>query len=191
MVRLEELCSPLPTLIQLIMHFRVLFRPAIQGLGWVIWTRMTAEKNGGSACQCVCSPSTWDGNEFWEISFLKISRVRGSHLLGNLSLYYETIMCYGYISDKENQRCCQIVSAEVFQHIRSSLCSSWLWLVFVSWLGHWGNSSCAAADWGMGGEDWGTSRPTLACVCRVWWSHRQLEPLMVLASQVKLSTLPK
>lgn len=95
----------------------------------------------------VCSMSTWDEDEFWEIFALKIGWVLGSHLLGNLSLYYETITCCDYISDKGNQRCCQIVSAEVFQHRRSSLCSSWLWLVFVTWLGHQDNSSCAIAHW--------------------------------------------
>lgn len=128
-VRFEKLCSPLPTLMR---GVTVPLRPAIQGLDWVIWTRMTTEKHSGGACQCVCSMSTWDGNEFREISLLKIGRAHGSHLLGNLSLYYETIMCYDYISDKGNQHCWQIVSAEVFQHRRSSLCSSWLWLVFVS-----------------------------------------------------------
>lgn len=187
-VRFAELCSPLPTLIQLIGHVTVLLRPAVRGLGWVTWTRTVAEKRGGGDCRCVCSMSTWDGNEFWEISFLKIGRARGSHLLGNSSLYYETIMCYDYISDKENQCCCQIVSAEVFQHRRSSLCSSWLWLVFVSWLGHWDDSSCGVAHWRMGGEDWGMSSPALACVCTACWSRGQSDSIMVLASQVKLSS---
>ena len=57
-VRSEELCSPFPTLIQLIGHVVVLLRPAIQGLSWVIWTRIKAEKHGGGDCQCVCSMST-------------------------------------------------------------------------------------------------------------------------------------
>lgn len=132
-VRFEELCSLLPTLIQLIEHVAVLLRPAVRGLGWVIGTRIKAERRGGGNCQCVRSVSTWDGNEFWEISFLKIGRACGSHLLGNSSLCYETIMCYDYISDKGYQCRCQIVSAEVFQHRRSSLCSSWLWCLWAGW----------------------------------------------------------
>lgn len=130
-VRLEELRFPLPTLVRLIRHVMVLLRPAVRGLGWVIWTHIKAEEHCGSSCHCV---STRGGNEFWEISFLKIGRVHGSHLLGNSSLYYETIMCYDYISDKANQRCCQIAAAEVFQHRRSSLCSSWLgWCLWAGW----------------------------------------------------------
>lgn len=187
-VRFEELCSLLPTLIQLMEHVVVLLRPAVQGLGWVVGTCIKAEKRGGGNCQCVRSVSTWDGNEFWEISSLKIGRACGSHLLGNSSLCYETIMCYDYISDKGYQWCCQIVSAEVFQHRRSSLCSSWLWLVFVSWLGHWDDSSCAVAHRRMWGEDSGTSSPALACVCTVCWSCGQLESITVLVSQVKFSS---
>lgn len=106
-VRMEELHFSLPTPIRLIRCVTVLLRPAVQGLGCVIWTRIKAEEHCGSTCHCVCSVSSRDGNEFWEISFLKIVRVHGSHLLGNSSLYYETIMCCDYISDKGNQRCCQ------------------------------------------------------------------------------------
>lgn len=128
------------------------------------WPRLSGpaqrlKKHSGGNRQCACSMSTWDGDEFWEILGLKIGWVCGSHLLGNSSLYYETIMCCDYISDKGNQRCCQIVSAEVFQCRRSSLCSSWLWLVFVSWLGQQDNFSCAFAHWRMGSEHWGTGGP--------------------------------
>lgn len=62
--------SLFPPSIQLIGHVMVPLSPAVQGLGWVIWTCMKAEEHSGGDCHCVCSMSTWDGNEFWEISFL-------------------------------------------------------------------------------------------------------------------------
>lgn len=49
---------PLPALIRLVGHVTALLRPAIRGLGWVIWTRIMAEKHGGGDCRCVCSMST-------------------------------------------------------------------------------------------------------------------------------------
>lgn len=181
-VRLEELHFSLPTPVRLIRCVTVLLRPAVQGLGCVIWTRIKAEEHCGSTCHCMCSVSSRDGNEFWEISFLKIVRVHGSHLLGNSSLYYETIMCCDYISDKGNQRCCQTVTTEVFQHRRLSLCSSWLGWGQVSWLGHCDDFSCAVGYWRMGGEDWGMSSAALGCVCA------EVVGCHILVSQVQLGS---
>lgn len=65
-VRFAELCSPLPTLMQLIRCITVLLRPAIQGLGWVIWSHITSELGNMVVVTvgvCVaCQPD--DGNEF-------------------------------------------------------------------------------------------------------------------------------
>lgn len=191
-VRFEELCSCFPTLIS---SWAILW--CLSSLLPKVWTGLSGPtwRMGSTVVamsMCVCSMSTRDGNEFWETSFLKIARARGSHLLGNLPLYYETIMCCDYSSDKGNQRCCQVVSAEVFQHGRTSLCSSWLWLVFMSRLRHWDGSPCAAVHWRMRGEGWGMRAAWLCMSSTVCWSCGQSQSVMALVSQMKLrsSSLP-
>lgn len=59
----------------------------------------------------MCSMSACNGNEFLEISFLEIGGDRGSHLLGNPSLFCGAVLCCGCTSDKGNQSCCKVVSA--------------------------------------------------------------------------------
>lgn len=134
----------------------------------------------------VCSMSACNGNEFLEISFLEIGGDRGSHLLGNPSLFCGAVLCCGCTSDKGNQSCCKVVSAKVFQHRRTPICNSVLLLVFVNWLGHWDGLFWAVAHCRRRGENRGMCSPAWASVIAVSWSNGQF--ITALMSQVKISS---